>query len=240
MKRIALLVCLLMILFSNLLSVEIILINKDFISGSLIKHKKRIVYLSKCDTLYMISEDAILNIDYARNEIDHPDLKLNYNSYQKIYKINHKNIWTHKLFAKANIKSFTMINEVVPFKFHKLMKIQSNTGDTVLGRFYQDSDQDLQIVSDSLIFYPKRDISKIWLRTEHRKNGIKIGGSVGLLLGILVGATITQFEGYDDGKEVKYIHPAIAGPVAGWLIGAGSGYCIGWVFDKEKLVWSRN
>ncbi|MCD4796583.1 MAG: hypothetical protein K8R49_05380 [Candidatus Cloacimonetes bacterium] len=240
MKRITLLACLLIILFSNLLSVEVILINKKLIAGSLIKHKKKIVYLSKDDTLYVISEDAIQNIDYARNEIDQPDLRINYNSYQKIYKINRKNIWTHELFNKAKIKSFVMNNEVIAFKFQKLMKIQLVSGDTVFGRFYKDSEHNIQIISDSLIFYPKRDISKIWLRTELKKNGINLGGFIGLLLGMSVGATIAQLEGYDDGKDAKFIHPVIAGPIIGWLIGASFGYCIGWVFDKEQLVWSRN
>ena len=65
MRRFVLLICSLLIISSLLFSVEITLINKEILSGDLLKQEDKKVYFSKNKDLYIINDQVIENIRYG-------------------------------------------------------------------------------------------------------------------------------------------------------------------------------
>jgi len=68
MKKIISILLSILIISSSLSSIEITLINGEIISGLFIKHAYEEIYLSKNNELYVIGDDAILNINYDFDE----------------------------------------------------------------------------------------------------------------------------------------------------------------------------
>lgn len=240
MKKIISILLSVLIISSSLLSVEVTLINNEIISGSFIKHEYEEIYLSKNKELYIIGDNAILNISYNPFEKDQPIQKINYTSYKKIRKIYKKNIWSHDPDSNLEIKSFSMNDNTIPFKYYKMMKIQFINGDIFVGRFLGESQTEIKLFTQTEKSFIKQDIQHIWLLTDRENTGKAAGGFIGGLLGVIIGSVVggfVNFEGNKDSEATQIVLVSTAlFSFTGYLIGSVSAS----LFEKEKLVWSRN
>ena len=240
MKKIISILLSVFIISSSLLSVEVTLINNEIISGSFIKHEYEEIYLSKNKELYIIGDDAILNIKYNSDELNRPIQEINYDSYKKVSEIYKKNIWSHDPDSNLEIKSFSMNDEAIPFEYYKMMKIQLVNRDIFVGRFLGETDTKIKLLTLKEKSFKKQDIQHIWLLTEREKTGRTAGGVVGGLLGVFTGGAAAAFLSLGGTKdsEATLVLPlfTVIGIVSGYLVGSVTGS----LFEKEKLVWSRN
>ncbi len=242
MKKIISILLSILIISSSLSSIEITLINGEIISGLFIKHEYEEIYLSKNNELYIIGDDAILNINYDSVEKDQPIQNINYNSYKKIRKIYKKNIWTPAPEASSNIKSFSINNEIIPFKYYKMMKIQFINGDIFVGRYLGETNMEITLLTLTKKHLLKQDIQHIWLLTEREKTGRIAGGIIGGLIGIIIGLATAAFLSLDDNGS-NSTKSTLAIPLF-TVIGTSSGCLVGSVagslLENKKLVWSRD
>ena len=242
MKKMISILLSILIISSPLSAIEITLINDEIISGSFIKHEYKEIYLSKDKELYIIGDDAILNINYDSDEKNQPIKNINYNSFKKIRKIYKKDICTPDPEANSNIKSFSINNEIIPFKYYKMMMIQLLNGNIFVGRFLGETDTELKLLTLIEKSFIKQNIKHIWQLTESERTGRKAGGIVGGLMGIIMGLAAAAFISLDDNgtrsTEATLIIPIFT------VIGIGSGCIVGSVagavLDKKKLIWSKN
>lgn len=240
MRRIILLVCSLMIISSLLFSVEITLINKEILSGNLLKQENKKIYFSKNKDLYIIDDQVIESIQYKIVEKDQQANKINWNSFKVIHKINEENIWTNKLFTTREIKSFSMNSEEVPFKYLKLMKTELSNGDIIIGRYLGETDTEIRLLLQEEKCLLKKNVQMIWLKSEHEKSGRITGGLTGGLFGLQVGCTVGAYYGVAQNNDLLALLSMISLTTLGTVIGNELGRLVGSLFEKEKLVWSRN
>ena len=240
MKKVISILLSILIISSSLSSIEITLINGEIISGLFIKHEYEEIYLSKNNELYIIGDDAILSINYSSDEENQPIQRINYNSYNNIQRIYKKDILTYDPEANLTIKSFSMNDETFLFEYYKMMKIQLVNRDIFVGKFLGETHTEIKLLTLKEKSFKKQDIQYIWLLTEREKTGRTAGGVIGGLLGVFMGgaaAAVLSLGGTKD-TEASLVLPLFT------VIGIASGYLFGSVtaslFEKEKLIWSRN
>jgi hypothetical protein len=242
MKKVVLLFCLILLTSARLLSLEITLINKAILSGIFIKQADNKVYLSINEDLYIIDNQVIeskLNKELTNNNALH---KINYNSFSDVYNITQINIWNLELFNNCDTKSISINDEIIPFDYNNKIKIINLNNEILLGRYLGESDQNIYIVVDSLYQIPKNEIVEIWLISKNDKvsklAGSIIGGLTGISLGLLIakGKIVDIKDKKDSEVTLMAMISTVTGYGAGYLLGNGSGS----LFEKEKLVWSKN
>ncbi|NQV19060.1 MAG: hypothetical protein HQ534_11015 [Armatimonadetes bacterium] len=240
MRRIISLICFMLIISSLLFSVEITLINKEILSGNLLKQEDKKIYFSKDKELYIIDDQVIESIQYKIVEKDQQAKKINWNSFKVIHKINEENIWTHDFFVTRNIESFSMNGEEVPFKYFKLMKIQLSNGDIIVSRYLGETDTEIKLLLQAEKSFLKQNVQMIWLLSEHEKNGKVTGGLTGSLLGLFVGGLVGAYYGSYCNNDFQAFLSMTLITALGTVIGNELGRLTGSLFEKEKLVWSKN
>jgi len=241
MKKIISSLLSLLMISSSLISVQVTLINNEIVSGSFIKHEYEEIYLSKDKELYIIGDDVIQNINYDLGEKNQLNDKINYNSYREIHKIYKKVIYAYEPDFYLDIKSFSINDKTIPFKYYKMMKIEFINGDIFVGKFLGETDKEIKLFTQTEKSFIKQDIQHIWLLTESEKTGRTTGGIIGGLVGVFMGGAAAGFLSLGDDtndKKVFLVFSLIStiGIATGYLLGSVTGS----LFEKEKLVWSKN
>ena len=120
------------------------------------------------------------------------------------------------------------------------MKIQFINGDIFVGRFLGETETEFKLFTQIEKSFIKQDIQHIWLLTERENTGKAAGGFIGGLLGVIIGSVVggfVNFEGNKDSEATQIVLVSTAlFSFTGYLIGSVSAS----LFEKEKLVWSRN